>query len=294
MSADLFDSLPAAPRRAAPDRPAPDRSDTPVSASVAPPPPEPPSEPPPGPQRGQLDLTLHDPGGTQQLLLDLPRLAGSGRDDMVVTQANAVAASYLDAWPDWSPPLVILSGPSGAGKSHLARCWAARAGAHTLDPRGLRDVRLGDEPFLIEDIDRALASGASGTGVAGTSGERDLFHIVNAARARGLTGVLTARFPPTAWGLALPDLLSRLRAATQLELDVPDAELVAGVAMTLFAERQLAVGPDVVETIVARADRSLKHVAALVRRLGYLSMTRGRAVTRALVLEALRQEAAGL
>ena len=218
----------------------------------------------------------------EQLLLDLPRLSGSGREDVVRSASNAMAAAHLDSWPDWPQPLTVMAGPSGSGKSHLARCWAQRVGADTFDPRLLDDVRLGDQPFLIEDTDR------------GGLDERALFHIVNAARARRLTGLLTARHRPGVWRVGLPDLLSRLRAAVQVELDVPDEALVAGVAMKLFAERQVEVGPQVIETIQARGGRSLGEIHALVRRLDYLSLTRARPVTRALVLEALRMEASAL
>ena len=228
-----------------------------------------------------LDLeTATRPG--EQLLLDLPKLSGSGREDVVTSGSNAVAAAHLDAWPDWPQPLTVLAGPSGSGKSHLARCWAQRVGADTFDPRALDDVRLGDQPFLIEDADR------------GGLEERALFHIVNAARARSLTGLVTARHPPGMWRVGLPDLLSRLRAAVQIELDVPDDALVGGVAVKLFAERQLEVGPEVIETIQHRAGRSLVEVHALVKRLDYLSLTRARPVTRALVLEALRMESSAL
>ena len=228
----------------------------------------------------QLDLGLGaNARAGEQLLLDLPKLSGSGRSDVVVSGSNALASAHLDAWPDWPQPLTVLSGPAGSGKSHLARCWAQRVGADTFDPRALGDVSLGDQPFLIEDVDR------------GGLDERALFHVVNAARARGLTGLVTARFRPGVWRVGLPDLLSRLRAAVQIEIEQPDDVLVAGVAMTLFAERQLEVGADVIDTIVARSPRSLVEVQALVRRLDYLSLTKRRAVTRPLVLEALRLEA---
>ena len=223
------------------------------------------------------------PSGAEQLLLNLPNVAVGGRDDVVVGEANALAVAHLDAWPDWPTPLTVLTGPSGSGKTHLARCWAARVGAVTFDARMLDDIQMGedigDEPFLIEDADRGGLS------------ERALFHILNAARAHGLTGLVTTRFRPGVWNVSLPDLGSRLKAASQIELGVPDDAIVAGVALKLFAERQVDIEPETLDFLVSRATRSLKHVHALVRRLDYLSLTRRRPVTRALVSEALRMEA---
>ena len=229
------------------------------------------------------DLFDGPPPQAEQLLLDLPRVAMGGRDDVVVGESNRVAVEHLDSWPNWPRPLTVLAGPSGSGKTHLARCWAAQVGAVTLDARALDAIELGedvgDEPFLIEDADRGGLS------------ERSLFHILNAARAHGLAGLVTARFKPGVWNVSLPDLNSRLKAATQLELAVPDDAVVAGVAMKLFAERQVAIEPETLAHLVSRSDRSLKHVQALVRRLDYLSLARRRPVTRALVSEALRMEA---
>lgn len=220
---------------------------------------------------------------SEQLLLDLPNVSMGGRDDVIVGEANRVAVAHLDAWPDWPQPLSVLTGPSGSGKTHLARCWAARAGAVTFDARMLDEIEMGedmgDDPFLIEDADRGGLS------------ERSLFHILNAARAHGLTGLITTRFRPGVWNVSLPDLNSRLKAANQIELHVPDDAVVSGVALKLFAERQVAIEPEVLDYLVSRSDRSLKHVQSLVRRLDYLSLTRRRPVTKALVSEALRMEA---
>ena len=226
------------------------------------------------------------PSGAEQMLLDLPRVAVGGRDDVSVGESNRVAVSHLDAWPDWPHPLTVLTGPSGSGKTHLARCWAARAGAVTFDARMLDEIEMGDdvgdEPFLIEDADRGGLS------------ERALFHILNAARAHGLTGLITTRFRPGVWNVSLADLNSRLKAASQIELAVPDDGVVGGVALKLFAERQVQIEPETIEFLVSRSTRSLKHVQSLVRRLDYLSLTRRRPVTRALVSEALRMEASSI
>ena len=232
------------------------------------------------------DLFDRPDASSEQLLLDLPNVAVGGRDDVVVSASNVMAVDHLDAWPDWPQFLTVLTGPSGSGKTHLARCWAARAGAVTLDPRLLDELQfgasLGDAPFLIEDADR------------GGLPERALFHLLNLARAQGVSVLVTTRFRPGVWNVSLADLNSRLKAGAQAELAVPDDALVGGVALKLFAERQLDVDSAIVEQIVARSHRSLKHVQALVRRLDYLSLIRRKPVTRALVSEALRLEAGSI
>ena len=51
------------------------------------------------------------------------------REDFVVADGNREALAWIDRWPDWPAPALALGGPPGCGKTHLARIWAARAGA---------------------------------------------------------------------------------------------------------------------------------------------------------------------
>ena len=230
-------------------------------------------------KKPQLDLGLDMARPAEQMVFDLAGVSGSNREDVIVTDANAAAAAYLDLWPRWASPLTVLSGPAGSGKSHLARVWAVRSGASVLDPREIDDPDLGDDPFLIEDADR------SGLDMRG------LFHLINLARSRGLTGLVTTRYAPGSWRTGLPDLDSRLRAATQIALTIPDEGLLGGVALKLLSERQLDVEPAVLDTLIQRGGRSLTAIASLVRRLDYMALVKRKPITRALVLEAVRMEA---
>ncbi|TIP69801.1 MAG: hypothetical protein E5X63_45130, partial [Mesorhizobium sp.] len=105
-------------------------------------------------------------------------------------------------------PVVVLAGPAGSGKTHLASIWRARAGAVKVDVGRIGDcmASLGARPALIDDVD------------AGPVDEEGLFHLINAVRAVGSTLLLTARRFPSAWGVRLPDLASRLKAAAMIEI----------------------------------------------------------------------------
>ncbi|TGR92543.1 hypothetical protein EN852_039210, partial [Mesorhizobium sp. M2E.F.Ca.ET.209.01.1.1] len=86
---------------------------------------------------------------------------------------------------------------------------------------------LGVRPALIDDIDKTAID------------EPGLFHLINAVRGAGSTLLLTARRFPSAWRVALPDLVSRLKAAATVEIHEPDDLLLAGVITKLFADRQV-------------------------------------------------------
>ena len=79
-----------------------------------------------------------------QLLLGFEHEAASGLEDFLPAACNREALAWLERWPAWPAPALVLHGPPGCGKTHLARIWAARSGARRLDPAAL--PRLDERP----------------------------------------------------------------------------------------------------------------------------------------------------
>jgi chromosomal replication initiation ATPase DnaA len=103
--------------------------------------------------------------------------------------------------------------------------------------------------------------------------------------------MLTARAAPDSWGLKTPDLLSRLRLAPSVRLNAPDDDLARAVLFKLFADRQLAVDPSVIAYIALRIERSLDAARGIVSALDREGLARGRAVTRAMAAQVLKERA---
>lgn len=212
----------------------------------------------------------------RQLPLDLAHAEGRSRDDLIVSVANADAVSLIDRWPDWPSPVIVLAGPAGSGKSHLGAIWCETAGAISLP-----DGRIGAEaidavtagPVFIDDADSGMLD------------ESGLFHLINAVRGAGTHLLLTARRFPVAWGVKLPDLASRLKAAATVELREPDDVLLAGVITKLFADRQVEVEPHVVQYLVRRIERSLSTAIDVVQRLDRAALEQKSRITRAMAAE---------
>lgn len=197
----------------------------------------------------------------RQLVLDLPFRAAMGRDDFFVTAANAAAVAGLDGWRGWPGAKMLLVGPPGSGKTHLAHVFAEQSGARILsagDLAGADPAALAETPALVvEDADRI------GTDAA----EEALFHLHNACAGRATPLLVTASGPPQNWGLALPDLQSRMQQAGQLTLAPPDDALLGAVLVKLAADRQMPLSPALVAHILARIDRSLGYVQRFVAAL---------------------------
>jgi chromosomal replication initiation ATPase DnaA len=211
------------------------------------------------------------PAGARQLALDLARPTSYARDDFVVSACNSAAVGALDAWPHWPGGKLALIGPTGAGKTHLARVWAASAGAIEAHHSGAGSAGA----ILLEDADR-------------TADEDLLFHLLNAADA-GATLLLTGRTAPALWPSRLPDLRSRLNALTVAQIDPPDDKVLLGLMDKLFSERNIKPSAEVAAYILSRIERSAPAIQEVVRLVDEESGAEKREVTRILAVEILRK-----
>ena len=216
---------------------------------------------------------------SRQLAFDLPSGEAFRRADFFASPANAQALASVEAWRDWPGGKLVLIGPEGAGKTHLAHIWAEMAGAEVIAAQRLADADLHDlaqGPVAVENADR----------IAGDrEAEVALFHLHNLLDGRGL--LVTAARSPRDWGVTLPDLLSRMQAASVAQLDPPDDMLLSAVLIKLFADRQIAVPPNLIPYLVSRMDRSIAAAREWVKFLDARALALGRPVTRALAAEVL-------
>lgn len=185
----------------------------------------------------------------------------------------------IDRWPDWNAAGLVLVGPRGSGKTHLARIWRARVLAPECGANALAESAVGaldaSPGMIVENLDEGIGD------------ERILFHLLNSARERRRSLLLTSRAAPGELCVALPDLRSRLRALPVVAIEPPDEDLIRTLLVKLFADRQLEVEPRVVRYLALHVDRSMGAVNELVAILDELSLSLHRRVTRPLAAAAL-------
>ena len=124
---------------------------------------------------------------------------------------------------------------------------------------------------LLDDADRNVAGNAAA--------ERALFHLYNHLAGRRGHLLLTAQVAPARWPIALADLRSRLVSAPSVALKPANDELLGAILLKLFADRQLAVGKDVILYLLGRMDRSFAGARAMVAELDRAALAGRRRVT---------------
>jgi chromosomal replication initiation ATPase DnaA len=224
-----------------------------------------------------------------QLVLDLGHRPALGRADFLVSQCNAEAVAWIDRWPEWPAPGLVIWGPAASGKSHLGQVWRARAGAPMVTAADLDDR---EPPDLAGEHGVLYVDGADA--IAGNSRrERIALHVYNLIAERGGHILYSARTPPARWQLGLADLRSRLNALPVAAIAPPDDAVLGAVLLKLFADRQLSVGVDVVQFAVTRMERSFEAAESLVAAVDRVALASQRRVTVPLLREVLPGLAGG-
>ncbi len=129
----------------------------------------------------------------RQLAFDLPLDPRYGREDFLVSRSNETAYALIERWPDWADTILLLVGPAGSGKSHLASIWAETAKAWTVDAFEVTHERVphlvSNGALVVEDMDRLNRDEAA------------LFHLLNLARERKASLLITCEDPPGPLGI---------------------------------------------------------------------------------------------
>jgi hypothetical protein len=189
----------------------------------------------------------------------LPLRAGQGGPSrIVVGDANAAVFEAFALAGSWPFRTAVLAGPPRSGKSLIAR-WFAEQG-------------LGE---ALDDADRI--------------DETALFHRWNRAQEAGTPLLVVKGSGRGEWKIALPDLASRLGAALQLEIGTPDDAMLGDLIAVHAEQRGLALGPEGIAYLAARAERSHVGIERLVAAIDRLSLERKVPPTQGIWREALEE-----
>jgi len=209
--------------------------------------------------------------GARQLPLGFDHRPSMSGADFLVTECNRAAVAWLDKWPDWPGPALVVHGPPASGKTHLANVFQAQTGGtlvqgNELDDGVVQGAQRDGCAVIVDDADKS-------------ADEAILLHLYNVAADGNGRLLLTAAAPPARWSIGLPDLASRLRAAPSVGIRLPDEDLMAAVLTKQFSDRQLRVDPAVISFLLPRMERSFSALDKLVEDIDRASLAEKRNVT---------------
>jgi len=215
-------------------------------------------------------------GKPEQLPFDLGHRAACAREDFFVSGCNAAAIAWLDKFPAWPAPLLLMHGPAASGKTHLLHVWRQETGAGVYDPAG---IDAAPAAVIVDDMDRMIGN---------REAEEFLLHLYNLQKERGGHILAAASAPPAQWTFQLRDLESRIKAAPAVAIGAPDDQLMAIVLTKLFSDRQIFVSQDVVNFMVPRLQRTFAALRDMVDTIDRKALVEKRAVTIPLVRDLMQ------
>jgi chromosomal replication initiation ATPase DnaA len=215
-------------------------------------------------------------GKPEQLPFELGHRAAFAREDFFVSACNAQAIAWLDKFPAWPAPLLLIHGPAASGKTHLLHVWRQETDAGIYDAA---HVDGAPAAVIVDDMETMIGDLAA---------EESLLHLYNLQKERGGHILAAASTPPAQWAFQLRDLESRLKAAPAVAIGAPDDTLMAIVLTKLFSDRQIFVPQEVVSFMVPRLTRTFAAMRDMVDTIDRKAMVEKRAVTIPLIRDLIQ------
>jgi len=207
----------------------------------------------------------------------------AGRNQLVV---NALA----DMRSGTGPVCIFVHGPAGTGKSHLLQAICAAASSRQETSAYLPLAQLssfgpevlagcGELAYVcIDDVERIAAQ---------AGWERALFGLHQQLDERGGKLIVTASQPPTAIGIALADLASRLAGGLVFALQpLDDADRMAALQLRAHL-RGFELPDDAAQYLLRRLPRDMNSLYAFLDELDQASLAAQRKLTLPFVREIL-------
>ena len=212
---------------------------------------------------------------TKQIPLDFQLRPALGKEDFLSGPENQDALKWVDRWPDWPAPVLIVSGPPASGKTHVAAVWREKSEAYTLKPSSLIALSADDlsqkaKHLVFDGLDPWLGDQHS---------ETTLFHLYNIFKEQGRSILITMRMTPSQTDFSVADLASRLRAAPVAHIQPPGDMLLGSVLIKLFKDRQLHINNDVLRYVLPRMERSFSAANTLVQLADKMALAEKRRIS---------------
>ena len=166
----------------------------------------------------------------------------------------------------------FLYGPSKSGKTHLALIWKNKFNALNYN-NNLDEIINTKKNVLIDNIFNDI-------------NEEDIFHLINHCNLNKLKLLVTSHISLNEYIFRFDDLSSRLKTFINIQIYLPDDELLVNLMIKLFNDKQIIIkNPEIFNYILRRVQRSYEKIFLFIERIDKLSLTKKRQLTIPLIRE---------
>ena len=201
--------------------------------------------------------------------------------DIFKNSCNEIAIEMIEKWPDWPSDnrIACIYGPSGSGKTHLSNIWMQKSKAiiyNEINHLSLDYIYSINKPVIFENL------------LNNNNWPEDLlFEFINEVRSSGNYLLITCPTNPLKLNWKLNDIISRFSSFTNIEIKLPNDDLIKKVLIKCFADRQLSLDKQYIDYISLRIERSYLAINKIVDIIDTLTLRYKQPINYSLLKEAI-------
>ena len=167
---------------------------------------------------------------------------------------------------------LFLIGPAKSGKTHLSFIWQKKFNGIIYN-NNINQILENKSDIIIDNIFNNI-------------NEEEIFHIINHCSSVNCRILVTSNIGLNEYTFKLKDLSSRLKTFINVNIDLPDDELLVNLMTKLFHDKQIIVkNPEIFHYIIKRVDRSYEKIFHLIDKIDNLLMKKNKQLTIPIIKE---------
>ena len=167
---------------------------------------------------------------------------------------------------------LLLIGPPKSGKTHLSFIWQKKFNGIIYN-NNINQILENKFDIIIDNIFKNI-------------NEEEIFHIINHCSSVNCRILITSNIELNEYTFKLKDLSSRLKTFINVNINLPDDELLVNLMTKLFHDKQIIVkNPEIFHYIIKRVDRSYEKIFYLIDKIDNLLMKKNKQLTIPIIKE---------
>ena len=215
---------------------------------------------------------------TNQTLIKFDYDKNFKNSDFVLSKSNKHIYNFLDRWPKWERNFINIIGQKFSGKTHLINIFIKKNKGISISGQFLNEEDLKKisiyENIIIEDLTSNI-------------NEKLLYSLMNLVEHDNKYVIITSLNPIVNIDFKLADLKSRAKNFLLLNIEQPDDELIFGIILKNFSDRQILLDKKLIDYIVKRIERSYSKIHNFIYKIDQLSLKKKKSIDFKIIKEVL-------